>query len=206
MEEIAGRYIEGLPPAGAGDASAANGEPTDEGSVGSDSGAVESDGANIPGRSGEVPPFIRGASVEDAWPGVGEVAYVAYGILFRVLAPGAQNGEEIALIINVEAQDDPSPGYPLVTRAQYYCARLLASQQGTEFSYHYERFKRCTQSGCARVLLRIVAVRPVATRWPRRHTRRRLWAGQSLRTICSASSWSILLVKTRTKGMACSVC
>ena len=52
-------------------------------------------------------------------------------------------GERISLIINVEAQNDFYPGYPIVKRNLYYCCRLVSSQYGTEFTNsHYEKIKK----------------------------------------------------------------
>ena len=38
------------------------------------------------------------------------------------------------LLVNIEVQGDFYPGYPLVNRAQYYCARLLSGQSGVDFA------------------------------------------------------------------------
>lgn len=38
------------------------------------------------------------------------------------------------IIINIEAQKDNKPGYDLVTRAVFYCARLLSAQLDKEFT------------------------------------------------------------------------
>lgn len=49
----------------------------------------------------------------------------------------------IKLYVNVEAQNDSSSGYDLVTRAIYYCARLLSKQYGREFDgKHYDGIKK----------------------------------------------------------------
>lgn len=56
---------------------------------------------------------------------------VTFDARFTVLAPGT--GEVIKLIINLEAQNDYHPGYPLLKRGVYYCARLISSQYGTVF-------------------------------------------------------------------------
>ena len=56
---------------------------------------------------------------------------VTFDVRFTVLAP--DSGEEIKLIINLEAQNDFHPGYPLIKRGVYYCARLISSQYGTVF-------------------------------------------------------------------------
>lgn len=57
---------------------------------------------------------------------------VTFDVRFTVLAP--DSGEEIKLIINLEAQNDFHPGYPLIKRGVYYCARLISSQYGTVFT------------------------------------------------------------------------
>lgn len=49
----------------------------------------------------------------------------------------------IRLIINIEAQNDFYPGYPLIKRGIYYCSRMISSQYGTEFTRsHYEKIKK----------------------------------------------------------------
>lgn len=57
---------------------------------------------------------------------------VTYDIRFTASAPSS--GEKIRLIINVEAQNDFYPGYPLVKRGIYYCSRMISAQYGTEFT------------------------------------------------------------------------
>ena len=41
--------------------------------------------------------------------------------------------ETLSVIIDVEAQNESNPGYPLGKRAEYYIARLVADQKGKEF-------------------------------------------------------------------------
>ncbi len=66
---------------------------------------------------------------------------VTYDIRFRAIVPGS--GEIIGLIVNVEAQNDFYPGYPLIKRGIYYCCRMISSQYGREFTdSHYERIKK----------------------------------------------------------------
>ena len=66
---------------------------------------------------------------------------VTYDIRFRAIVPGSE--ERIALIINVEAQNDFYPGYPLIKRGIYYCCRMISSQYGREFTdAHYEKIKK----------------------------------------------------------------
>ncbi len=51
--------------------------------------------------------------------------------------------ERMKLIINVEAQKSFYPGYDIVTRAIFYCARLLSAQCGTEFTpKNYDDIKK----------------------------------------------------------------
>ncbi len=41
--------------------------------------------------------------------------------------------EQIRILINVEAQNTYHPGYDIVTRGIFYCARMISSQKDTEF-------------------------------------------------------------------------
>ena len=66
---------------------------------------------------------------------------VTFDIRFRALVPNTE--DQIALIINVEAQNKFKPGYPLVKRGIYYCARMISSQYAREFKQsHYEKIKK----------------------------------------------------------------
>ena len=49
------------------------------------------------------------------------------------------NGEEYTVLVGIEGQNDPHPGYPLEYRMQYYASRLLSNQK-TEGG-HYEVLK-----------------------------------------------------------------
>lgn len=81
---------------------------------------------------------ITGLNTEDSTINEGTVTY---DIRFRAIVPGT--GERISLIINIEAQNDFYPGYPIVKRNLYYCCRLVSSQYGTEFTNsHYEKIKK----------------------------------------------------------------
>lgn len=81
---------------------------------------------------------IIGLNTEDSTINEGTVTY---DIRFRAIVPGT--GEKISLIINIEAQNDFYPGYPVVKRNLYYCCRLAFSQYGTEFTNsHYEKIKK----------------------------------------------------------------
>ena len=66
---------------------------------------------------------------------------VTFDIRFRAVIP--RGGERITLILNVEAQNDFYPGYPLVKRGIYYCCRMVSGQHGTEFTgSDYEGIKK----------------------------------------------------------------
>ena len=67
---------------------------------------------------------------------------IAYDILFDALLPD-NIGQKYKLIINVEAQNDMTPGYEPVSRAIYYCARLISDQKHVEFSgSEYEKIQK----------------------------------------------------------------
>lgn len=66
---------------------------------------------------------------------------IYYDVRFNATAPG--NSEPVTLIINLEIQTDDKPGYDLVTRGIYYCARMLSEQHGTVFTgEHYEKIQK----------------------------------------------------------------
>ena len=79
-------------------------------------------------RPGHYTKAIDGINTEDSVPGEGKVVY---DIRFRVILPG---DIRLGMIINVEAQKDSNPGYDIVTRGIYYCARMLSSQMGNDIS------------------------------------------------------------------------
>lgn len=81
---------------------------------------------------------VRGVSNEDTVLGEGRITY---DIRFVALAPATN--EIIQLIINVEAQNDFYPGYPITKRAIYHCSRMISSQYGTEFTHsEYKKIKK----------------------------------------------------------------
>lgn len=89
----------------------------------------------LPDEAGSV---IQGMDTEDKSVHEGTVTY---DIRFRAIVPGT--GERVVLIINVEAQNNFYPGYPLIVRGIYYCCRSISSQYGREFSgSHYEKIKK----------------------------------------------------------------
>lgn len=58
---------------------------------------------------------------------------IYYDIRLNARTPGEKRS--IQLIINIEAQLDTAPGYPIEKRAIYYCCRLISGQYGTVFSH-----------------------------------------------------------------------
>lgn len=86
----------------------------------------------------EAAPLITGMDTEEKSKQEGSFNY---DIRFRAIAPSSN--EQIALIINVEAQNNFYPGYPLIKRGIYYCSRMISSQYGREFTgSHYEKIKK----------------------------------------------------------------
>ena len=81
---------------------------------------------------------IHGIGAEDTTLTEGTITYD-----IRFLAAAPVSGELIRLIINIEAQNDFYPGYPLIKRGIYYCSRMISAQYGTEFTEgHYEKIKK----------------------------------------------------------------
>ena len=113
VNEIAARYIVGTPQVGV--------VPVD------------------PDESNQIPEGeVAGTGVEDATATEGAVTYDV-----RFLASAPVSGKWIRLILNVEAQNDFYPGYPLIKRGIYYCSRMISAQCGTEFiNADYEKIKK----------------------------------------------------------------
>ena len=91
-------------------------------------------------------PMIQGTGVEDTTMTEGTVTF---DIRFTAAVPsvhqepGGSGEEKIGLILNVEAQNQFYPGYPLIKRGIYYCCRMVSSQYGTVFTdSHYEKIKK----------------------------------------------------------------
>lgn len=77
---------------------------------------------------------VFGVESVDTIPGEG---VITLDIVFTV------SNMRMKMYINVEAQNDASPGYDLVTRAVYYCARMLSKQYGREFDgKNYDGIKK----------------------------------------------------------------
>ena len=66
---------------------------------------------------------------------------ITYDIRFDAVTP--VDRELISMIVNVEAQNDFYPGYPIIKRGIYYGSRMISSQYGTVFTNsHYEKMKK----------------------------------------------------------------
>ncbi|MBQ4511926.1 MAG: PD-(D/E)XK nuclease family transposase [Anaerolineaceae bacterium] len=72
---------------------------------------------------------IVGLNTEDNSEREGKIFY---DIRFNAAVPG--DNQLIHLIINIEAQKDGNPGYPLIKRAVYYASRLISAQKHTVFT------------------------------------------------------------------------
>ena len=83
-------------------------------------------------------PLIDGKNTEDSSIKEGKVTY---DVLFDAYAPDGSG--TIKLIINLEGQMNPDPGYPLIKRAIYYVSRLISAQHGREFvNSQYQKIKK----------------------------------------------------------------
>ena len=81
---------------------------------------------------------IHGISNEDTSLTEGTVTYD-----IRFLARVPRSGELIRIIIDLEAQGNYYPGYPLPKRGIYYCCRMISAQYGTEFTNsNYQDIKK----------------------------------------------------------------
>ena len=61
--------------------------------------------------------------------------YITYDVMTYLKIPEKDNNY-IKLIINIESQNEDKPGYDISLRALFYCARMISSQQGKEFTTH----------------------------------------------------------------------
>lgn len=80
---------------------------------------------------------VMGTPTQDSVPNEGTITY---DVRFYVITPG---GERLKLILNIEIQRNYYPGYDLVPRAVFYCARMLSAQLNTEFTAeNYDDIKK----------------------------------------------------------------
>ena len=85
---------------------------------------IEAINTEIPVSAYGNPEKITGSATEDRVVGEGNVNY---DIRFHVLCPGNETSE-CQVLVDLEAQGDPNPGYPISYRATYYMARMISSQ------------------------------------------------------------------------------
>ena len=85
--------------------------------------------SEVPVLPDEAAPVITGMDTADKSIREGTINY---DIRFRAIVPDSD--DQIALIINVEAQNRFNPGYPLVKRGIYYCSRMISAQYTKEFT------------------------------------------------------------------------
>lgn len=97
-------------------------------------------GRNLTNAGGpEKPELIPEGQTEDSTLNEGTVYY---DVKFHAVYPDGSD-HRIGLVINVEAQNDYRPGYPIVTRSIYYTARLLSSQpEGLFHGMDYSRLEK----------------------------------------------------------------
>lgn len=82
--------------------------------------------------------FIEGMNSEDTSL---KESIVTFDIRFKAITPSSHTISD--MIINVEAQSNFYPGYPIVKRGIYYAGRMISAQYGTEFEKsHYEKLKK----------------------------------------------------------------
>ena len=92
----------------------------------------------VPVSPDETGPRIRGMAQDQSSPTEGS-AY--FDIFFNAIVPGTE--AVVQMIINVEAQADYYPGYPLHKRGVFYCGRMISSKDGTVFvNSHYEKLQK----------------------------------------------------------------
>lgn len=85
-----------------------------------------------------VMPAISGINTESQIPYEGRVNYDVH---FFVWAPGKRG--KMKMILDVEAQKNFYPGYPIVTRGAFYTSRMISAQLDTEFKIpNYDDIKK----------------------------------------------------------------
>ena len=66
--------------------------------------------------------------------------------VFDVRIPG--RNEDISVIVGLEGQNDPNPGYPIGKRAGYYLSRMISAQKGREFDDDYGDIRKTYSIWC----------------------------------------------------------
>ncbi len=93
--------------------------------------------AKVKLRPGHTTEAITGNATSDKVVHEGEITY---DIRFYAITP---DDKYMKLLLNVEAQKNYYPGYDLVTRGVFYCARMLSAQLDTEFTTdNYDEIKK----------------------------------------------------------------
>lgn len=86
---------------------------------------------------GYTPEMVTGNNTEDSVIGEGKVTY---DVIFFIFTPC---GNQVKIIVNIEVQNNYYPGYDLVTRAVFYCARMISAQLNREFTTaNYDDIKK----------------------------------------------------------------
>ena len=92
----------------------------------------------LPNTSG--PENILGLNNEDT---VQKEGTIYYDVSFFAYAKNSHTKIRVKLYIDVELQNKYNPGYDIVTRSLFYCARELSRQYNTEFSgRNYDDIKK----------------------------------------------------------------
>ena len=60
--------------------------------------------------------------------------FITYDVRFNAIVPGDINKKPIRIIIDVEAQKSPYPGYDLISRGVFYGGRMLSDQMDRNFN------------------------------------------------------------------------
>lgn len=87
--------------------------------------------AEVPVFPGLTNEAIEGMKNESKIVGEG---LITYDVRFNVIKPGNSKKKAIKIIVDVEGQKDPYPGYDLVTRGIFYSGRMLSDQMGRNLS------------------------------------------------------------------------
>ncbi|MDO5297621.1 MAG: hypothetical protein Q4F00_13520 [bacterium] len=94
--------------------------------------------SEVPVAPDETGSFLQGLNQAQISPAEGSVFFDIY---FNAGVPSGD--DNVQLIVNIESQNDYYPGYPLVKRGVYYCARILSAQKGTVFTgSHYGQLRK----------------------------------------------------------------
>lgn len=66
-----------------------------------------------------------------------------YDVRFYVKNPRSDGKRALRIIVDLEAQKAPNPGYDIVTRGIFYCGRMLSDQEGRNFDgKNYDKLEK----------------------------------------------------------------